>query len=609
MSDGRAHPPYCDLVMKGGITSGLVYPLAVCALSKEYLFKNIGGASAGAIAAAATAAAEFGRRAGKVGSYERLAKLPNELGKDNCLLTLFQPDPVTKPIFETLLSVATASGNWRKGRAVARALISSMPRWVLALLLGWAAVPVILFSTFGGPGGVYLLLGTVWVLTGLSTILAYQPVQLAGRALAILPDNYFGLCSGLGSSESGAPAPLTPWLYRLLNELAGKDEARPLTFGDLWTAPLTSTDEVTTGRVINLEVMTTNLTHGRPYRIPFDHPRLFYFSPRQWRDLFPEPVVAWMEGKSDPSARKVYASDGAQLLQLPQMEDLPVIVAARMSLSFPLLISAVPLYAVDYTLKKHRSIPDDQPVEAERCWFSDGGICSNFPIHFFDNPLPRWPTFGIDLRSPHPDFMDKAKGDYVWLPSNNNAGSHESWDRFDAGSPGSRLTGFMTAIFTTMQNWHDNLQMRVPGYRDRVVHISIDKSEGGLNLGMSSATIEALSGRGEQAGRTLLSAFSWDNHVWVRYRSTMATLESFLGVFRDDYLTPLRADQLMWDVIKNRSTQNPPSYQWGSPEQTSFAAGATGDLVRLSEQWERTGQDFATGSPQPAPELRITPKV
>jgi hypothetical protein len=41
----------CDLVMKGGITSGIVYPGAVLELSKEYEFANIGGTSAGAIAA------------------------------------------------------------------------------------------------------------------------------------------------------------------------------------------------------------------------------------------------------------------------------------------------------------------------------------------------------------------------------------------------------------------------------------------------------------------------------------------------------------------------------------------------------------------------------
>ncbi len=57
-----------------------------------------------------------------------------------------------------------------------------------------------------------------------------------------------------------------------------------------------------------------------------------------------------------------------------------------------MLLSAVPLYL----LKPGRQ----GGIEKDflKCWFSDGGICSNFPIHFFDAPLPRWPTFGINLR-------------------------------------------------------------------------------------------------------------------------------------------------------------------------------------------------------------------
>ena len=51
----------CDIVLKGGITSGVVYPLALVSLSQKYRFSNIGGTSAGAIAAAAAAAAEYGR--------------------------------------------------------------------------------------------------------------------------------------------------------------------------------------------------------------------------------------------------------------------------------------------------------------------------------------------------------------------------------------------------------------------------------------------------------------------------------------------------------------------------------------------------------------------
>ena len=59
--------------MKGGATSGIVYPKAVLALAKDYRFRSIGGASAGAVAAAITAAAEYGRAAG---GFERIAAIP-----------------------------------------------------------------------------------------------------------------------------------------------------------------------------------------------------------------------------------------------------------------------------------------------------------------------------------------------------------------------------------------------------------------------------------------------------------------------------------------------------------------------------------------------------
>jgi predicted acylesterase/phospholipase RssA len=52
-----------DLTMQGGATSGVVYPMAICELATRFKFRNIGGASAGAIAAALTAAAELGRTA------------------------------------------------------------------------------------------------------------------------------------------------------------------------------------------------------------------------------------------------------------------------------------------------------------------------------------------------------------------------------------------------------------------------------------------------------------------------------------------------------------------------------------------------------------------
>ena len=96
----------CDIVMKGGITSGVVYPKAISKLSKRFAFKNVGGTSAGAIAAAATAAAEYRRvRTGSDRGFEMLEGLGDELstvsGKTNRtkLSSLFLPNPSTRREF------------------------------------------------------------------------------------------------------------------------------------------------------------------------------------------------------------------------------------------------------------------------------------------------------------------------------------------------------------------------------------------------------------------------------------------------------------------------------------------------------------------------------
>src|SRR5262245_50209144 len=40
---------------------------------------------------------------------------------------------------------------------------------------------------------------------------------------------------------------------------------------------------------------------------------------------------------------------------------------------------------------------DDGRIPLRRVWFSDGGLTSNFPIHFFDSPIPSRPTFCLNL--------------------------------------------------------------------------------------------------------------------------------------------------------------------------------------------------------------------
>ena len=92
----------CDLVMKGGITSGIVYPSAIYEISRAFDLKSIGGTSAGAIAAALAAAAQY-RRLRRTGTedaeagYERLAQMPDWLGAGGHLFGLVCAEPAHAP--------------------------------------------------------------------------------------------------------------------------------------------------------------------------------------------------------------------------------------------------------------------------------------------------------------------------------------------------------------------------------------------------------------------------------------------------------------------------------------------------------------------------------
>ena len=73
---------------------------------------------------------------------------------------------------------------------------------------------------------------------------------------ALGPGANYGICSGY--AQGAAEPALTQWLTEIVDQLAGVDGAAgTITFGDL------------AKKDINLSLMTTDLTHGRPYRLPF----------------------------------------------------------------------------------------------------------------------------------------------------------------------------------------------------------------------------------------------------------------------------------------------------------------------------------------------------
>jgi predicted acylesterase/phospholipase RssA len=612
----------CDLVMKGGITSGIVYPGVVCKLASVYSFQNIGGTSAGGIAAALTAAAEFARRQGR-NVFPELAEVPAFLGSDSkqargsTLFNLFQPQPAMRGLFH-LATAFLLKGIVPVLGAVLRVLwLETILAFVFAglvLRIGW--------HTSGWK------LAVVWLLAVFALVAGIVLTYVAGVLLRLgrLPSHHYGFCFGYTKRTSDKqPISLVEWLNTKLNSFAALPPEEPLTFGHLRNVEPGNPVGVT------LRMITTCLTFGRPFTLPFES-HLFYFSPDELRNYLPEEVVTWMENHPAPQERpeghRTRKIELGELKPLPSSDNLPVILAVRMSLSFPFLFCAVPLYAIDFTRRDRapgvppppkRSPGDalglDEPFTPERVWFADGGITSNFPFHLFDSPIPRWPTFGLDLDDLRPDMTKDSPR--TWMPTSNGGGIAPVWTRLDP----TRFFGFIpyaSSMINAARNWMDNLQTTVPGYRDRIVHVFLDKREGGLNLNMPAELVTTLSGYGEQAAEHLIEHFidgteggqptpmTWDNHRWIRYRSTIALLQEFLGEYADGIEHPETGDVNITTLVARGKDDPPKGYPF-QPLQREFATELTSQLMTLGEGITRVSLDGEHG-PRPQPALRVRPK-
>lgn len=621
----------CDIVMKGGITSGVVYPGAICALAEEFRFKNIGGTSAGAIAAAMAAAAEYGRETPR--GFRALDELPKRLCEkvaadgSTRLFHFFQPSRETKPLFDIVTAALGKSGVGMLTSIAAAALKA----YAIRFGVGFAIVAIIA-GIFGLGTSMSIGGAVAWLMLAIGAGAAMIGIGIWTTIRGELPRNGFGICTGMtGADRTGAPA-LVPWLADALQDAAGRSpDDPPLTFGDLWGTP-----DPSLPRRVNLEMMTTSLTLGRPFRFPLDEewveskregipgqrrlksPRAFLFSPKEMRRYFPEAIVRRLEEKSTPVDESKRPKDSGvpdDLRHLPAMADLPVVVAVRFSLSFPILLSAVPLWAIDHARKRDSSRAGLPP---ERVWFSDGGIVSNFPVHFFEKTFPDWPAFGINLVEKHPDYPVG-----VWMPKSNRGGFYDRWIRFDrdGGEQATPIIGFLGAIMNAMQNWTDNLQSALPGFRDRIATVSLTPHEGGLNLNMAPSTIEALSRRGREAGEMLRARFgekregemNWDNHRHIRLRTGLAAIEEFLERLETNPGDLQPGDRDYLDLLTAEPPPETPSYAWANQSQRALAA----DLMKALRERARAvaakvaagEKTLRDGAPRPMPEFKLRPRV
>jgi predicted acylesterase/phospholipase RssA len=564
----------CDLIMEGGLTSGVVYPLALVKLAERYKFRCIGGTSAGAIAAAIAAAAEHCRESG---SFQRLSEIPNELSKN--LLSLFQPTPRLRGIFNAFLAALNHPSRIRKIFAAAGHL---------ALALWWAvligALPAIIYpwAEWSSVVGALLnLFGIVAIFITITLLVGYFVIRLLRRELRA---TVFGFCPGLTQKGNKLPA-LTDWLTDTLDALAGLPVSRtsePLKFGDLRT------------RNITLQMMTTNLSMRRPYRLPMnptgkgDEPQ-YAFRKSEWEQFFPARVMEQLITREVPGAN--------DLFWLPEPDDLPVIVAVRMSLSFPVLLSAIPLYAKDRTFRH-----DPAQIKIfRRCVFSDGGITSNFPIHFFDSMLPSRPTFAISLEdwveARHgPDSTDPQQigRNRVRMPRTARQGINLPIN------PIQDLFGFLASIVASARVWQDQLQSVLPGYRERIANVALNDEEGGINLNMPPPRVKALTRYGEIAGTDMLG-FDMDEHRWRRFLVTFARLEESFEQIHDAYDRSYR--EFLVRYPDQAKSYKPVSQKWMQTVRERMNG-----LCALIETWRDDPLRHKGEIPRPASVLRITPE-
>lgn len=561
----------CDLVMKGGITSGVVYPKVVEQVAKRFHLVGVSGTSAGAIAASLAAAAEYRRRTtGSFEGFAELGRLADELARAGRLFELFTPDRETEKSFRLLRRVLE---------------------------------------------------------DGLSLSVVSKLLLRRRKYLQPLIDNAYGLCTGMANGRPGAD-PLTPWLARSIDRIAGRSEGEPpLTFRDLHEAPLPPQLETMVGppetrragfRAIDFRAVTTCITFGRPYEFPLDT-NIFAFDPETWRRYFPAYVVDHLVARGEEIVTATDGSSRAEDGKLPLTNaDLPIVVATRMSLSFPVLLTMVPLWAIDYRT--------DEPRRLEPVWFSDGGLTSNFPLHRFDGLYPQWPTLGVTLASGSPDHPRLRKAgeespgspeSLVYLPGRPGDGRGQRWNRFE--EPGGNATGslvrFLLALFSASQNWHDESFLTLPGYRGRSVEIWMSEGEGGLNLEMKPEVVRRLVERGAYAGEQIAQRFhsddpadrmGWDAHRWTRFRSGMrAFVDELEDLNRSVNAVPMAGGVPLADWLSGAA--KPPVHAHRKSERQRDEA-AFQALIRLAANLLGDPRPFSDG-PKPAREFATRPPM
>ncbi len=267
-----------------------------------------------------------------------------------------------------------------------------------------------------------------------------------------------------------------------------------------------------------------------------------------------------------------------------------------MSLSFPLLFCAVPVYMRDHETKR---LLDENgtktDVELKRVWFIDGGLSSNFPIHPFDALLPSRPTLALSLD----ELPAKAN------PDGNRIALAEAPEE-GSGLPVAEVKGLLSyaiGLLEAAKDWQDNMLSGMPGQRERTAKVMLSSTQGGLNLTMPPEVSKKVMEQGQQVGERFTKDLDFNVHRWQR---ALVAYEQLEGALVGTHKTWV--DKHFGDWFAGYAP-TAPSYPKLSPQDREAIIARLKIFVELDKQFQKSIEGKDEKMLRPVGRLRIGPDI
>jgi hypothetical protein len=169
------------------------------------------------------------------------------------------------------------------------------------------------------------------------------------------------------------------------------------------------------------------------------------------------------------------------------------------------------------------------------------------------------------------------------------------------------LVEFFKNIFSTAQNYRDNMQAMLPSYRERIIQIRLSDKEGGLNIDMTPKTIKSIFGKGDKAGDCLSDPekFKFEYHQWVRFRVLMKQMEASLNEMNE----VIRDNEIYKNLVNRKFDSTGYPYPPGDDKWLGEVINRLLSIGKEIGRWKPRDL-FVTAKNPPVPEqkLRVTPE-